>query len=190
MAENVRSDEITRLLLEMRQGHSKAVDELIPLIYAHLRRIARTLLQQEREGHTLQPTVLVNDALMRLIGTSSIEWQNRAHFFAVSATIMRRILIDHARGHRAEKRGGELKRVTLDEALAYEWRSAESLLELDEALNRLQRKEPRLASVVEMRFFAGMTEEEIAEVLKLSTRTVKSDWQFARDWLYREMRRR
>ena len=185
-----RSDEITRLLLEMRQGNPEAAGYLIPLVYDQLRRRARALLRNERSDHTLQPTVLVNDALMKLIGTDCLEWQSRAQFFAVCSTIMRHILIDHARAHCADKRGGQIRKISLDDALEYEWRQADSLLSLNEALDRLQAFDPRLSSVVEMRFFAGMSEEEIAEVLKMSGRTVKRDWQLARDWLYREMTRR
>jgi RNA polymerase sigma factor (TIGR02999 family) len=190
MADNVRSEEITQLLVKMREGSPEAATNLIPLVYDQLRRTARALLRNERGDHTLQPTALVNDALMRLIGKEGLEWQSRAQFFAVSSTIMRHILIDHARAHRADKRGGELHKISLDNVFAYEWRQAEAFLSLNEALDRLQTFDPRLSSVVEMRFFAGMTEEEIAEVLKVSVRTVKRDWQFARDWLYREMTRK
>jgi len=181
MATNIQSDDITRLLLEMRLGNPEAANDLIPLVYGRLR--------NERGDHTLQPTVLVNDALMRLIGRDSLEWQSRAQFFAVSSTIMRRILIDHARAHGAAKRGGDRHKVSLDDGLMYEWQQAESLLSLNEALDRLEKLDPRLSKVIEMKFFAGMTEDEIAEVFKLSVRTVNRDWQFARDWLYREMTR-
>jgi RNA polymerase sigma-70 factor, ECF subfamily len=188
-AVKVHSDEITRLLLEMREGNPEAAPNLIPLVYDQLRRTARSLLRNERGDHTLQPTALVNDALMRLIGKECLEWQSRAQFFAVSSKIMRHILIDHARAHGADKRGGEFQKISLDNVFAYEWRQADSFLSLNEALDRLQEFDPRLCSVVEMRFFAGMTEEEISDVLKVSVRTVKRDWQFARDWLYREMTR-
>jgi RNA polymerase sigma-70 factor, ECF subfamily len=187
---DARSDEITRLLLEMRKGNSQAADDLIPLVYDQLRRMARSMLRGERGDHTLQPTALVNDALMRLIGTADLEWKSRAHFFAVSSTIMRRILIDSARAHRAEKRDGDLTQVSLDSNLKYEWRQADSLLSLNEALDKLEGLDPRLCKVVEMKFFAGMTEAETGEVLNVSVRTVKRDWQFAKDWLYREMTRR
>jgi RNA polymerase sigma factor (TIGR02999 family) len=182
-----QSGEVTRLLIEIRNGNEQAANELIPLVYDQLRRMARFLMKNERSGHTLQPTALVNEALMRLIGTANLELESRAHFFAVSATVMRRILIDSARAHRAEKRGGEVIQVSLDSNLAYEWRQADSLLNLDEALDRLSAMDPRLCRVVEMRFFAGMTESETAEVLNVSVRTVKRDWQFAKNWLYREM---
>ena len=190
MEKVVPSGEITRLLGEVRQGRAEAADELIPLVYSQLRNVARGYLQGERGDHTLQPTVLVNDALMRLLGSQSLEWQNRAHFFAVASQIMRRILIDYARSHRAEKRGGEFRKLSLDEDLSYDWRQADALLDLDQALDKLAGYDPRLCKIVEMRFFGGMTEDEAAEVLSISVRTVKRDWQFARAWLYGEMTRR
>jgi RNA polymerase sigma factor (TIGR02999 family) len=189
MDDNIRSDEITRLLREMGQGDAEAANQLIPLVYQHLRLQAKALLRREREDHTLQPTALVNDALMCLIGAKSLDWHSRAQFFAISAAIMRRILIDHARVHRTAKRGGDLRKLSLDDRLTYDWRQAESLLDLDEALNRLQEVDPRLTKVVEMKFFVGMSEHEIADVMNLSVRTIKRDWHFARDWLYREMTR-
>lgn len=182
-----RSEEITRLLIEMRNGNAQAANDLIPLVYNQLHRMARSLLRNERSDHTLQPTALVNDALMHLIGTSQLEWQNRAHFFAVSSKIMRRILVDSARAHKADKRGGELIQVSLDSKLVYGWRQADSLLSLNEALDELSALDPRLCKVVEMRFFAGMTEAETADVLNVTVRTVQRDWQFAKNWLYRKM---
>lgn len=181
------SGEITRLLEDVRQGKPEAADQLIPLIYEQVRRVARGYLRREREDHTLQPTVLVNDALLQLLGTDTVMWQNRAHFFAVASQVMRRILIDYARSHRAEKRGGKFQRVSFDEGLAYDWRQAESLLCVNEALDRLEKYDQRLSRIVEMRFFGGMTEREIAEVFGVSERTVKRDWQFARTWLYTEI---
>jgi RNA polymerase sigma-70 factor (ECF subfamily) len=189
MAINVQSEEITRLLGELRRGNAEAADDLIPLVYSQLKAVARRLLYGERDDHTLQPTALVNDALMRLMGPQPMEWQCRAQFFAVAAKIMRNVLTDHARAHRAEKRGGEFKRVPLDDGFPYEWRQADALLALDQALDRLSKYDARLSKVVEMRFFVGMTEEEIAEVLQISSKTVKRDWQFARDWLYGELTR-
>jgi len=196
MTTNVGPEEITHLLMEMRRGNVEATNDLIPLVYGQLRRIARSLLRNERDDHTLQPTALVNDALMKLIGAERLEWQSRAQFFALSARIMRHILIDHARRHVSPRHGGKLPKVSLDEGLVYEWaqaesswRQAESLLSLNEALDKLHELDPRATELVEMRFFAGMTEAEIAEVLKLSVRTVKRDWEFARDWLYREITR-
>jgi RNA polymerase sigma factor (TIGR02999 family) len=189
MEDGIGADEITRLLGELRLGNSDAADQLIPLVYGQLRRAAARLLHAERAGQTMQPTALVDDALMRLIGSKSLEWQCRAQFFALASRIMREILIDHARAHRADRRGGRLERVPLDEGLAVEWRNADSVLILDQALDRLQQYDPRLSKTVEMRFFAGMTEDEIAEVLQVSRKTVQRDWQFARDWLYGEMSR-
>ncbi len=187
MQPEATANEITRLLNEMRDGHASAADQLVPLIFDQLRRTARRLLQAERKDHTLQPTALVNEALMRLIGNTTLEWQNRAQFFSVASTVMRHILTDHARAHCAEKRGGRYLKVSLDEGLVYDWRQAEAILELNRALDRLATHDDRLSKVVEMRFFAGMTEDEIAAVLQVSVRTVKRDWNFARDWLYAEL---
>jgi RNA polymerase sigma factor (TIGR02999 family) len=189
MIAKISSDEITRLLGEIRYGNADAADQLIPIVFDQLRRAARRLLANERRDHTLQPTALVNDVLMQLIGVSSVDWQCRAQFFALASKMMRNILIDHARAHRAEKRGGDLTRIPLDDQPIYNWRQADSMLDLDQALDRLQEYDLRLSQTVEMRFFAGMTEKEIAEVLNVSVKTVKRDWQFARDWLYREMTR-
>jgi RNA polymerase sigma factor (TIGR02999 family) len=158
-------------------------------VFDQLRRVARKLLHQERQDHTLQPTALVDDALLRLIDPRSLEWQSRAQFFSVAATVMRHILTDHARAHRADKRGGELKQIPLDDVFVYEWRNPEALLELDRALDRLAQYDQRMSKIVEMRFFSGMTEEEIAQVIQKNVKTVKRDWQFARDWLYAEMTR-
>jgi RNA polymerase sigma factor (TIGR02999 family) len=190
MAATMSSDDITRLLGEVRRGNAEAVDALIPLIFAQLRGAARRLMARERGDHTLQPTVLVNDVLMQLIGKTTIDWQSRAQFFALASTMMRNILIDYARSHRAKKRGGEFKHVPLEDQFVYDWRQADSMIALDQALDRLQANDVRSCKVVEMRFFAGMTEEEIAEVLDLSVKTIRRDWQFARDWLYREMAQR
>lgn len=188
MQPEASANEITRLLNEMRDGHASATDQLVPLIFDQLKRAARRLMQGEREDHTLQPTALVNEALMRLMGNNTLAWENRAQFFSVASQVMRHILIDHARAHRAGKRGGAYRKVPLEEGLAYEWRQAEAILELNRALDRLAIYDDRLSKVVEMRFFAGMTEEEIAAVLHCSVRTVKRDWNFARDWLYAEMK--
>jgi RNA polymerase sigma-70 factor, ECF subfamily len=187
MHSEARSREITRLLNEMRAGHASAADQLVELVFDQLRRAARRLFQAERKDHTLQPTALVNEALMRLMGANSMQWENRAQFFSVASTVMRHILTDHARAHRAEKRGGAFVKVSMEEDLAYEWRQPEAILELNRALDRLAIYDDRLSKIVEMRFFAGMTEEEIAEVLQKSVRTIKRDWIFARDWLYSEL---
>jgi RNA polymerase sigma factor (TIGR02999 family) len=186
-SDETKACEITRLLNEIRGGHASAADQLVGLVFDQLRRAARRLLQAERKDHTLQPTALVNEALIRLIGNNSMEWENRAHFFSVASTVMRHILTDHARAHRSGKRGGAYLKVPLDEGLVYEWRQPDAILELNRALDRLAIHDERLSKVVEMRFFAGMTEEEIAEVMQKSVRTIKRDWNFARDWLYAEL---
>lgn len=181
--------EITQLLQSVRQGKAGAADKLVPLVYSELRRLARHYLGNERADHTLQPTALVDDALIKLLGVDSVNWQNRAHFFALAANSMRRILVDHARHHQAEKRGGEFEKVSLDEAYLPQFSAQhlDKILAVDEALKRLAKFDPRAAQIVEMRFFAGMNEEETAEVLGLSVRTVKRDWQMARAWLRGEM---
>lgn len=184
---NPTSGEITALLHRVRKGDMEASSALVPLVYGELRRLASHYLRNERIGHTLQPTVLVHDALIQLLGSESIDWQNRAHFFALASQAMRRILVDYARSHRAEKRGGEFQRVSLDENLVFSSQRCDELLALDEALGRLERREKRLGRMVELRFFSGMTEEETAEVLGISVRTVKRDWKVARAWLYGEM---
>jgi RNA polymerase sigma-70 factor (ECF subfamily) len=189
MDPGTRAHEITRLLNEIRAGNSTATEELIPLVLDTLKRVARKRIQNERKDHTLQPTALVNEALLRLLGDESLEWESRAHFFSVASSVMRHILTDYARARGAAKRGGGFVKVPLEEAMACEWRRPEAILALDEALDRLAAYDSRLCKVVEMRFFAGMTEEQIATVLQKSVRTVKRDWHFARDWLYAQLTR-
>jgi RNA polymerase sigma-70 factor, ECF subfamily len=181
-------DDITFLLQRVRQGDAEAVSRLVPVVYAELRRAAQYYLDGERPNHTLQPTALVNDALLELLG-DSVDWKNRAHFFAVAALSMRRILVACARKHQAEKRGGELQQVTLDSALAVSNGHWDDLLAVDHALDRLKKKDDRLVRIVELRFFAGMTDDEIGEVMNISARTVRREWQVARAWLHREMTR-
>jgi RNA polymerase sigma factor (TIGR02999 family) len=178
---------ITQLLEEVRQGEQAALAELLPLVYGELRRLAGHYLRGERPDHTLQATALVHEAYLQLVGQTSIEWQNRAHFFSVAAKVMRHILVDHARGHRAEKRGGGGLRLSLDEAVSFYEERDLSLVALDEALGRLARLDERQARVVELRFFGGLTTEEIAEVLKVSTDAVRYDWRMAKAWLHRAL---
>ena len=187
MNPEAKSSEITLLLNGMHAGNAGAADQLTALVFNELKRTARRLLQAERRDHTLQPTALVNEALIKLIGNAALGLENRAQFFAVAATVMRHILTDYARAHRANKRGGAFIKVSLDENLAYEWRNADAILELDRALDRLAAHDESLSKLVEMRFFAGMTEEEIAVAMQKSTRTIKRDWKFARAWLYAEL---
>jgi RNA polymerase sigma factor (TIGR02999 family) len=160
---------------------------VFPLIYEELRRLAEQQLRREPDGHTLSPTALVHEAYMRLIDYTRVEWANRAHFMAVASTAMRRILVDHARGHRSLKRGGGLRPVSLDDVELGNEDRAELLVAVDEALDRLKAVEPRQAQVVECRFFGGMTEEETAEALGIGLRTAKRDWARAKSWLHREM---
>jgi RNA polymerase sigma factor (TIGR02999 family) len=178
---------VTLLLLELRDGQSGAMDRLFPLVYEELRRIARRALRRERTGHTLATTGLVHEAYLRLVGQARLEYQDRAHFFGIAARAMRQILVDYARRHRAAKRGGAQRVVTLDEgALALEDR-AEALLALDEALTDLESVDARLGQIVQCRFFGGLTEDETAEVVGVTARTVRRDWLKAKGWLHQQL---
>jgi RNA polymerase sigma factor (TIGR02999 family) len=176
--------EVTRLLVAWGNGDQAALDELIPLVYDELRRLAGRYMRRENRGHTLQTSALVNEAYLRLIDQKSVEWQNRAHFFGVAAQLMRRILVDHARGRLRAKRGGGAQMVSLAEQAAMSEEVAE-VVALDEALERLAELDPRKSQIVEMKFFAGLTNEEVAEVLKVTTRTVEREWRKAKAWLHR-----
>ncbi|HEV2884465.1 MAG TPA: sigma-70 family RNA polymerase sigma factor [Pyrinomonadaceae bacterium] len=182
------SDDVTGLLVEWRSGDEAALDRLTPLVYDELRRIAHRYLQREREGHTLQTTALVNEAYLRLAGQKKVEWQNRSHFFAVTAQVMRRVLIDYARRRHFAKRGGDLRQVSLTDAAEMSQQRAAELLSLDEALIELAKFDSRKGQVVELRYFGGLSLEETAEVLKVSTMTVRRDWRAAKAWLYRRMK--
>ena len=185
------ADDLTGLLIEWREGDRAALDRLTPLVYDEIRRIAHRHVQREREGHTLQTTALVNEAYLRLAGSGNIAWQNRSHFFAVVAQVMRHILIDYARRRHYVKYGGEAQRVPFDEALAAKEtflmsqpRAAE-LLALDEALAELAKLDPRKGRVVELRYFGGLSLAETAEVLEVSLMTVRRDWRAAKAWLFK-----
>lgn len=180
--------QITRLLLAWGNGDQRALEELMPLVYEELRRVAARHMRRQKPGHSLQTTALVNEAYLRLIDSSQVRWQNRAHFFAVSAQLMRRILVDFARQRHNLKHGGEVQKVSLDEALVNAPERGADLLELDEALTRLAALSARQAQVVELRYFGGLSEEETAEALKVSLRTVQRDWNLARVWLFRELK--
>lgn len=180
--------QVSKLLLAWSEGEEGADEQLVPLVYEELHRLAKRYMRKERSGHTLQTSALVNEAYLRLVGAKEVRWQNRAHFFAVSARMMRRILVDLARAKHDLKRGGGAIQVSLEEALAVSPEPSAELVALDEALTRLARLHPRQAEVVEMRYFGGLTEEEVAEVLKVSLRTVQQDWRLARLWLYRDLR--
>ncbi len=181
------AEPITDLLLQASGGDSTAIDRLFPLVYDELRRIAHRALQRERSDHTLGTTGVVHEAYLKLVDQTRVGWRDRAHFFAVAALAMRRILVDYARRHRRAKRGGGARPVTLDEGVVSLDERAENLVALDEALTRLSALNPRLSRIVECRFFGGLTEEEIAEALGVTTRTVKRDWAKARGWLYQEL---
>jgi RNA polymerase sigma factor (TIGR02999 family) len=178
---------VTDLLLAWGQGDDAALQALTPLVYDELRRLARRSLRGEREGHTLPATALVHEAFVRLVDGSRVRWQDRAHFFAVAARLMRRVLVDFGRARRSQKRGGSAERVSLDEEIAGGGGRIEDLLAVDAALEALARLDPRKAQVVELRFFGGLTVEESAEALSVSPDTIKRDWKFARVWLMREL---
>jgi RNA polymerase sigma factor (TIGR02999 family) len=179
--------EITKLLARLSAGDSEASSRLIALVYAELRAMAGRCMCRERANHTLQATVLVHEAYLRLAGQDEIQWQNRAHFFGLAARVMRRVLLDYAREHRAKKRSGGAQ-VTLDEALLVSEDHLEQVLILDESLQKLAEVDPQQSRLVELRFFAGMTVEETAEVMGISTATVKREWSHAKAWLIRAMK--
>jgi RNA polymerase sigma factor (TIGR02999 family) len=181
------SREVTELLLAWTQGQQTALDKLVPLVHAELRRIARRYMYRERPGHTLQTTALVNEAYLRLVDARQVRWQNRAHFFAVSAQLMRRILVDFARSKHYLKRGGGAQKLTFDEALVRSPEQGQDLVALDYALTALAVIDERKSRVVELRFFGGLSVEETAEVLKISPDSVMRDWRLAKAWLAREM---
>jgi RNA polymerase sigma factor (TIGR02999 family) len=178
---------VTRLLQAWSHGKDAALEELLPLVHQELRRLARRYMFGERPGHTLQATALVNEAYLRLVNSRQVNWQNRAHFFAISAQLMRRILVDYARARGYQKRGGGVPKVTLDEAWMGPREKGHDLVALDDALEALAGVDPRKSKVVELRFFGGLSVEETAEVLKVSPDTVLRDWRLAKAWLAREM---
>lgn len=178
---------VTRMLVDWSEGDREAPNRLMPLVYEELRQLARQYLQRERPDHTLQATGLVHEAYLRLVDQSTTTWQNRAHFFGVAAQVMRRILVDYARSHRADKRGGGWDKLEFDEALAPSAERSVDLVALDDALKDLLALDSRQSQIVELRFFGGLTNEEVAEVLDISPRTVKREWRMAKAWLRREM---
>jgi RNA polymerase sigma factor (TIGR02999 family) len=183
------SGDVTRLLVAWSQGDEGALDTLLPLVYAELREMAHRYLGRERRDHTLQPTAVVHEAFLRLVKQRRVDWKNRSHFFAVAAQSMRRILVDHARARAADKRGGGQTLIALDAAPNGETPRTVDLIALDDALGRLEKLDRAKASVVEMRFFGGLTIDETAEALGASPSTVKRDWTLARAFLYRELTR-
>ncbi len=179
--------EVTQLLIAWSNGDQAAQEKLIPLVYDELRRLARRYMNREPAGHTLQTTALVNEAYLRLIEQKDVKWQNRAHFFAISSQLMRRILVSMARARQAHKRGGEARQVSLDEALVISEERAAELVALDESLNELAALDQRRSRVVELRYFGGLSVEETAEVLKVSPETVMREWKRAKAWLYSQL---
>lgn len=181
------SNDVTRLLLDWCEGDAQALAELMPLVYDQLHSQAERTMRREREDHTLQPTALVHEAFLQLIDQERIQWRNRAQFFGVAAQLMRRIVLKHARRHKTAKRGGQTIRVPLDESMVPGTDHAADVLALDEALTRLSVFDPRQGRIVELRYFGGMTIEEVAEFMTLSTATVKRETRIAQAWLHREM---
>jgi RNA polymerase sigma factor (TIGR02999 family) len=180
------TQEVTQLLAKLNNGDRTALDALLPLVYDELRRLADRYLRRERSDHTLQATALVNEAYLRLVD-QNVPWQNRAHFFGVAAEMMRRILVDHARSHQAQKRGSGGVKLSLDEAINMSDERAADLISLDEALNALAEFDPQKSRIVELRFFAGLSIEETAKVLGIGTATVIRQWRMAKAWLYHEV---
>src|ERR1700752_682804 len=181
------ADNVTGLLVEWREGDEAALERLMPLVYDQLRRIAHRYVQRERAGHTLQTSALVNEAYLRL-ADQKVFWQNRAHFFAVTARVMRHILIAHARRRRYAKHGGEARQVSIDEAATMSMERAAELIALEEALDELAQLDQRKSRVVELRYFGGLSLEETAEALNISLMTVRRDWRAAKAWLYRRLK--
>ena len=184
-----QTHEVTRLLLDWRNGDEAALERLTPLVYAELRRLARRYMRGEREGHTLDGTALVHEAYIRLAGGGGPEWQNRAHFYGVAARLMRQILVEHARRHHADKRGGGERAAVLEESAVLTPARAAGLVALDEALQALAQLDPRKSRIVELRYFGGLQIEEIGEVERLSVATVRRQMRMAEAWLHREMER-
>ncbi len=178
---------VTQLLKEIQSGDKTALDQMLPLVYGELKKLASYQLRRERSNHTLQPTALVHEAYMRLINQREVNWRDRAHFFGLASQMMRRILVNHALAHKAEKRGGSEVMLSIDEVVNFSSQPGVDIANLDDALNRLERLDPQQSRIVEMRFFGGLTVEEVAEVLNISSTTVKREWRVAKAWLYEQI---
>lgn len=181
-------EDITTLLAALKKGDKEAASKLIPIVYNELHRLAAGYMRRERSDHTLQATALVHEAYLKLVQQRSVDWQSRAHFFGVAAQVMRRILLDHARGHLREKRGGGARAVPIEEGLAFAPEQSLDLIKLDQALERLTKLDPRQGKIVELRFFGGLTVEQTAELLGISPKTVKRDWSMAKAWLHGDLK--
>ena len=180
---DVKPKSVTQLLVAWSDGDPTALNELVPLVNEELRRLARSYMRRERPGHTLQTSALVNEAYLRLVDQKQVHWQNRAHFLAIAAQLMRRILVDHARSHGRQKRGGEAQRMSLDATAIVSKESVVDLVAIDEALTKLAEFDPQKSRIVEMKFFGGLTNDEVAEYLNVSSRTIEREWRKAKAWL-------
>lgn len=184
------SHDITQMLIELTDGNTEVVNQILPRIYDELRKLASGYLRRERADHTLQPTALVHEAYMKLIDQKKVHWQNRAHFFGIAAQVMRRILLDHARKHNADKRGGEAEKLPIEEEiLVVSHEKSAELIALDEALETLSKMDPQKAKIVELRYFGGLSIEETAEVMGVSVPTINRQWRMAKAWLYGQIAR-
>jgi RNA polymerase sigma-70 factor, ECF subfamily len=179
--------QVTQLLKAMHAGDAQAAESLLPLVYAELHRLAKGYMRRERPDHTLQATALINEAYLKLVG-EDIDWNSRAHFIGLAANVMRRVLVDYARAHNAEQRGGGLQRVEMQDELAISAAQLDEVEHLDEALKKLEKENPRQARVVELRYFGGLSVEQIGALLEIAPRSVKRDWALARIWLFRQLR--
>jgi RNA polymerase sigma-70 factor, ECF subfamily len=179
--------QVTQLLKAMHAGDAQAAESLLPLVYAELHRLAKGYMRRERPDHTLQATALINEAYLKLVG-EDIDWNSRAHFIGLAANVMRRVLVDYARAHNAEQRGGGLQRVEMQDELAISAQQLDEVEHLDEALKKLEKENPRQARVVELRYFGGLSVEQIGALLQIAPRSVKRDWALARIWLFRQLR--
>jgi RNA polymerase sigma-70 factor, ECF subfamily len=179
--------QVTQLLKAMHAGDAQAAESLLPLVYAELHRLAKGYMRRERPDHTLQATALINEAYLKLVG-EDIDWNSRAHFIGLAANVMRRVLVDYARAHNAEQRGGGLQRVEMQDELAISAGQLDEVEHLDEALKKLEKEKPRQARVVELRYFGGLSVEQIGALLQIAPRSVKRDWALARIWLFRQLR--
>lgn len=186
---SIASNEVTKLLNDWSGGDKSALDKLIPLVHAELKQLARRYMKRERVNHTLQTSALINEAYLRLINQKQVQWQNRTHFFAIASQLMRRVLVDHARTRGYAKRGGAVHNISFDETAIASSERAAQLIALDEALDNLAKIDPRQSRIVEMRFFGGLSIEETAEALSLSPATIKREWNAAKAWLYKEIRK-
>jgi RNA polymerase sigma factor (TIGR02999 family) len=184
---NINSHQITQLLIDWSKGNEFALEQLMPLVYEELRKMARRYMRRQPSGHTFQTTELIHEAYLKLARAEEQNWQNRAHFFGIASQAMRHILVDYARSKQSQKRGGLQQKITLDETAMVSSKRSDEIIALDDALQQLNQFDERKSRVVELKYFGGLTNEEIAEVLKMSPETVKRDWRFARTWLLREL---